>query len=272
MPQTDPSIVAQGYDAVYEAMPRSPTLARLWKEHAAGQDYADDFAHISFVTLAGLRDLAATLRLTPSSHFADIACGMGGPALWLTRETGAHLVGIDFSSVAVAQAQARAERLRLTGNARFAVGSFADTGIETASQDAAMSIDALQYAPDKRAALREFARILRPGGVLAFFAFELDPVRTEGLPVIGDDPVSDYRPLLAEAGFDVLRYDQTPRWHDRLTGAYRACVEAQDALRQEMGPLAAAALLSEMTLTLERDIYCGRVLATAKLPNKLNEP
>ena len=138
--------------------------------------------------------------------------------------------------------------------------------------DAAMTVDALQYAPDKTAALREFARIIRPGGrrvagatgILAFFAFELHPERARALPVIGDDPVDDYRPLLHDAGFEVLHYEQTPAWHDRLFTAYRAVIEAQDALRQEMGEIATAAILSEMTLTLDRDIYSGRVFAVAR--------
>jgi SAM-dependent methyltransferase len=283
---TDPSIVTQGYDAVYDAMPHSPTLLRLWKQLVAGHDYPDDFYHISFITLPDLRHLARALGLSPGSRFSDVACGMGGPALWIARETGAHLSGIDLSPVAVAQAEKRAQSLGLaaTGQtparlgASFSVGSFAHTGLETASMDAAMSVDALQYAPDKTAALREFARIIRPGrrlagesrrvavetGALAFFAFELHPGRARGLPVIGDDPVDDYRPLLHASGFEVLQYEQTPNWHDRLFTAYRAVIDAQASLRQEMGDPATTAIVSEMTLTMERDIYSGRVFALAR--------
>ena len=261
---TDPSIVAQGYDAVYDAMPRSPTLLRLWKELVAGDDYPDDFYHVSFITLQDLRHLAHTLSLSPRSRFSDVACGMGGPALWIARETGARLYGVDLSPVAVAQAEKRAQDLGLAGTATFSAGSFAHTRLETASMDAAMSVDALQYAPEKLPALREFARIIRPGGTLAFFAFELDPERARGLPVIGDDPIDDYRPLLRDAGFNVLQYHQTPNWHDRLFTTYSAVIDAREALREEMGEPATAAILSEMTLTLERDIYCGRVFALAE--------
>ena len=93
---TDPSIVAQGYDAVYDAMPHSPTLLRLWKQLVAGDDYPDDFYHISFITLPDLRRLARALNLSPAARFSDVACGMGGPALWIAREIGARLSGVDL--------------------------------------------------------------------------------------------------------------------------------------------------------------------------------
>ena len=262
---SQPSVVAQGYDAVYEAIPRSPTLLRLWKEHAAGQDYPDAFSHISFITLEDLRHLAGALRLSEGSTFADLACGMGGPGLWVARETGARLVGVDFSRVAVARAAERAEAAGLNSVAWFQSGSFAETGLKTASMDAAMSVDALQYAPDKRAAMREFARVVRPGGRLAFFAFELDPERSRDLPIIGEDPVDDYRPLLKEASFRVLTYEQTPHWLiQHVRNGHSLLIEAQQALRREMGEVATAAMLSEMTVTLQRDIYRGRVFALAE--------
>jgi len=62
----------------------------------------------------------------------------------------------------------------------------------------------------------------------------------------------------------VLQYDETPNWHDRLFAAYGAVIDAQQALRHEMGEPATSAMLSEMTLTLERDLYSGRVFAVAE--------
>lgn len=260
-PHTNP--VALGYDAVYEATPRSPTLLRIWREHAAGTDFPDEFSHISFVTLEQLRRMVRDLRLQSGDTLVDLACGMAGPALWAARETGAKLIGIDLSSVAIRLAAERAAGLGLADRASFTTGSFAQTGLEDGSADAVMSEDALQYAPDKTAALGEIARILRPGGRLVFTSFELEPSRVSGLPVLGDDPVDDYKPLLEATGFAINAYEEAPGWPEPMLGAYQALLDAKDVLTEEMGPIAVMALFSELTLTREREPYRCRVLAVA---------
>jgi ubiquinone/menaquinone biosynthesis C-methylase UbiE len=79
------------------------------------------------------------------------------------------------------QSKKRAESLGLASSSWSTIGSFGDTGLEAASMDAAMSLDALQYPPAETAAVREFSRIVRPGGRLAFFTFELDAEKVLGL-------------------------------------------------------------------------------------------
>ncbi len=203
------------------------------------------------------------LRLSPGDTLVDLACGMAGPALLAAREAGANLVGVDFSRVAVTLAAERAATLGMSGTARFVQGSFAATGLEDGSADAAMSEDAIQYVPDKKAAIQETARVLRPGGRLVFTAFELDPVRAKVLPVIGEDPVDDYRPLLEGAGFAIEAYEEAPGWPEPMTTTYQALLDAKDTLVEEMGAAAAMALSSELTLTLQTQMYRRRVLMVA---------
>ena len=260
----DPNILSVGYDAVHGATPDSPTLRRLWHEHAEGPDFPEEFGHISFVTLPQLRRIAGELRLEPGATLVDLGCGRGGPALWMARETGARLVGVDFSAVAIEQAKARAADLGMAGKAQFVVGTFADTGLEANVADGAMSEDALQYVPDKRAAVAEAARILRPGARLVFTAFELDRNRTVGLPVFGVDPVENYRPLMTDGGFIVEAYEEAPGWPEPVTATYSALLNAGEALTQEMGQPAAAALFTELSMTLQQQPYRRRVLCVAR--------
>jgi SAM-dependent methyltransferase len=261
---SDPDdLVASGYDAFYEAWGRSPTLRRIWREHVTGPDYPEAFAHISFLPLAELRTLTGGLQLGVDQVLVDLACGAGGPGLWAAKETGAQLIGRDLSPIAAERATERARTLGMGDRAEFGQGTFEKTGLASGSADAVMTIDALQYAPDKTKALTEIARILRPAGRFAFVAFELDAERIAALPVWAD-PIGDYRPLLKHAGFDVLSYEQIPQWKDQVAAGFGAVVAEQDALKQELGEAAAAATLMEASITLELRPYRGHVLAIAQ--------
>jgi SAM-dependent methyltransferase len=258
-------VVASGYDAFYAGWGRSPTLRRIWRDHVTGSDYPEAFAHISFLPLARLRELADGLNLSAEQVVVDLACGAGGPGLWVAKQSGARLVGLDVSVNAVARATERLAGLGMQGRAEFRAGTFGQTGLAVSSADAVMTVDALQYAPDKADALAEVARILRPGGRFAFVAFELDAERVAGLP-IWDDPVGDYRPLLEEAGFEVLSYAQMPHWRDQIAAGFGAVVAEREALEAELGEAAAAVTVLEATITLELQPYRGHVLATAARP------
>jgi ubiquinone/menaquinone biosynthesis C-methylase UbiE len=255
-------LVARGYEAFYASWGRSPTLRRIWRDHVTGSDYPEEFAHISFLPLAQLRSLTEGLSVTTGQVLVDFACGAGGPGLWAAQDTGARLVGLDLSPMAATVATERAGALGISETATFRQGTFEETGLETASADAAMSVDALQYVPDKSKALAEVARVLRPGGRIAFVAFELDPERVEGLG-LWDDAVPDYRPRLESAGFDVVRYDQIPNWAEHVAAGFGAVLEQQKTLEAELGEAAAAALIMEAAVTTEIKPYCGHVLAVA---------
>ncbi|HTK17642.1 MAG TPA: methyltransferase domain-containing protein [Acidimicrobiia bacterium] len=257
------AIVAAGYDAVYRAVPRSPTLWQIWLDHAVGTDFPHEFSHISFVTLAELRSLANSLQLREGTTLADFACGMAGPSLWIASQFPVRVVGIDASAVAVELATARADQLGLADRSSFGAGTFAATGLTTGSAGAALSLDALQYAPSKTDALRELARVLAPNGRLGLTAFELHPERAADLAVLGDDPIPDYRPLLEASGFDIETYDETPGWAARVSGAYEAIIENATRLTAEMGDGAYSSLALEVGMTLERRPYRRRVVVIA---------
>lgn len=255
--------IQTGYDAVFAAVPKSPALRRLWHEHVEGADYPPEFGHISFVTLAQLRRMASELNVNKGDTLVDLGCGLAGPALWMARETGADLVGVDLSTVAVEHAAARAAELGLAGQCRFVAGSFADSTLAPASADGVLSEDAIQYAPDKRAFAAEVARLLKSGGRLVFTVFEVEPERVVAMPGLGTDPVSDYRPLLEDAGFSVETYDKVAGWPEPMTTAYSALLNEEATLREEMGEVATRALLLEVSLTLQQKPYRRRVLVAA---------
>jgi ubiquinone/menaquinone biosynthesis C-methylase UbiE len=257
-------VVGDGYDRVYAGQVDSRTFQRLWRQHACGDDFPAGYDHISFVTRAEAADLAAATGLHPDELLVDLACGAGGPGLWVAAERGARLLGVDLSSGGLAAATARAERVGRADSARFEVAPFDAVPLEDGAATAVMSVDALQYAPDKAEAFADAHRCLAPGGRLAFLAFEVHADRVADLPVLGDDPVESFAPVVEAAGFTVERCEQTDGWHERVVAAYSAILAAEDALRAELGDDAFGSLAFEMSVTLERDLYRGRPLVVAR--------
>jgi SAM-dependent methyltransferase len=260
-------VVLDGYDSIYDALPRGETFNRLWRTNAYGGDFPEEFAHIGFFTVTEAQRMRELLQIGTGDVLADLACGAGGPGLWMAKQSGASLIGADPSAAGLSAARTRARAAGLAGRSRFCQGTFEQTNLPDGAVNAAMSVDAFQYAPDKRAALAEFFRILRPGGRVSIIAFEVDPAKVAGVPVLGADPIPDYLPLLEAAGFDVEAYEETPGWRERVNAAFGAIADASDTLTAEMGERAAAGAFAEAMLTVQIHPYPRRVLAVARRPD-----
>jgi SAM-dependent methyltransferase len=256
-------VVAEGYEAVYAALAKGETFNRLWRTWAYRDEFSVDFAHIGFLTSSEASRVFDELGLNAASTLVDLACGGGGPGLWMAQESGASLIGVDPTAAGLAIARERARHVGLDQRTEFALGSFEHTGLTQAVADAVMTIESFHYAPDKGTGLAEMHRILQPGGRVVVVAFEVDPIKVKGVPVLGVDPVDDYRPLFEAAGFEVIAYEETPGWEERVYGAFQAIVDAANILADEMGEHAAAGVITEATVTLSLRPYPRRILATA---------
>ena len=108
----------QGYSARWSSHDESPTRQRIRRE-VYGDDYPVEADPRSYVTLSELRAIARDLGVGPGQAIVDLGCGQGGPSLWVARETGAALVGLDLSSVGIKRAEERAAELGLGDRAHF---------------------------------------------------------------------------------------------------------------------------------------------------------
>src|SRR5215208_4359870 len=111
---------SDAYSTKYAAHIESPTRQRIRRE-VYGEDYPVEADPRSYVTLTELRAIARDLRVGPGQTFIDLGCGQGGPGLWVARETGAALMGVDLSSVGIARAAERAQEFGVADRARFQV-------------------------------------------------------------------------------------------------------------------------------------------------------
>jgi SAM-dependent methyltransferase len=110
---------------------------------------------------AGLFDwLIRYARLAPGAPVADIGCGTGISTRQLA-ERGLDAVGVDPNEDMLAYARA-------PDGPRYQRGEAAATGLPSAAFDLVTVAQAFHWF-DVRAALREFGRILRPGGACTAF-------------------------------------------------------------------------------------------------------
>jgi SAM-dependent methyltransferase len=211
------------------------------------------------VPLAGLQTIASALRLAAGDTLVDLACGRGGPGMWIARETGAALIGIDFSAEAVAQASQRRVLFGLEAEATFAVGSLEETGLSTGCADAVVCIDAFQFASDRAAAAQEIRSVLRPGGRVVLTSWEaLDrddlelPERLRTLDLAGS---------LKGAGFTAVAVDEQPEWYEIERTLWQAALEIDAGEDPAMVSTRDEATRSLVTFGRNR-----RVMATAVAP------
>jgi 2-polyprenyl-3-methyl-5-hydroxy-6-metoxy-1,4-benzoquinol methylase len=122
--------VLEEFDLLHETASH-PLLADL-VHRAMGDDYPVDVDPSSSCTQSLLTHIREMLALRPGDLLVDLGCGRGGPGLWLARETGARLVGLDFSPKGIALATRTAERFALLTPAQFRVASFDSTGLPDA--------------------------------------------------------------------------------------------------------------------------------------------
>lgn len=97
----------------------------------------------------------------------EIGCGRGGFSCWLSGQLGApaDIVAVDFSSTAVEKGAAFAAERGIRG-VTWEVGDIQRIAHPSASFDTVISCETIEHVPDPALAVRELARVLRPGGRL----------------------------------------------------------------------------------------------------------
>ncbi len=175
------------------------------------------------------------LGIGTGTRLLDIGCGSGYAAA-MAAALGATVTGIDITLELIEIAR---ERLP---NAHFVLGGMDALPFDDAAFDAAVGFNAFQFADDPTTAVREAARVVRPGGLVAATTFAeperndstalhlaLEPLRDSasgGAPHLpyGLSAPGGLERLLNEASLEPLERGEVPLdWaHDSVDAAVRA--------------------------------------------------
>jgi ubiquinone/menaquinone biosynthesis C-methylase UbiE len=121
------------------------------------------------MTADELRHFIELLEIDASTNVLEVGSGSGGPALFLAKETGCKLTGVDVNEFGIKNASELAHERGLSDRAEF---KLIDAGkplpFEPNSFDVVFSNDVMCHVPERQNVLREWHRILKPGGQMLF--------------------------------------------------------------------------------------------------------
>jgi ubiquinone/menaquinone biosynthesis C-methylase UbiE len=138
-------------------------LQRYDQDHFGGLEAVD--------RLADLAGIGAGM------HVLDVCSGMGGPARYLAHQRGCRVTGLDITKSRHEGAVRLTALVGLGHLVDFRLGNALDMPFAEASFDVVIGQEAFCHVPDKPQLIAECARVVRPGGVVAF----TDILRRDGL-------------------------------------------------------------------------------------------
>ena len=188
--------------------------------------------------LVAVETLARRAAIRPGMAVLDVCAGLGGPARFLAHRMGVSVTGVDLTHSRCVAGQRLTALVRLHSLVRLIRADAQILPFRTGVFDAAVSQEGMLHVPDKGAVLAEVARVLRPGGRLAFSDWVSRPRLAdnerqrlaEWMAAVSLKSIDGYRELLARAGFaSIEAEDLSPEW----IGILRDRLEMYRALREQ---------------------------------------
>jgi ubiquinone/menaquinone biosynthesis C-methylase UbiE len=119
--------------------------------------------------LSSSMELADKAAIAPGSSGVDLCCCNGAGMRFLVRFRDArHMTGVDATKRIVERGRRRTQEEGLADRIEFVLGDASDCALADETADFVWGEDAWCYVQDKAKLIAEAARLVRPGGKIAF--------------------------------------------------------------------------------------------------------
>lgn len=165
--------------------------------------------------------LAERAAIQPGTHGVDLCCCTGAGMRFLVRFCNvARMTGVDATSRMVERGKSRNREEGLADKIDLVIGDASATGLASNAVDFVWGEDAWCYVEDKTALIAEAARLVKPGGTIAFTDWvegstPLDAAQANRMLAFMKFPnvqdIAGYSALLAANGCEVVCAQDTGR-------------------------------------------------------------
>jgi ubiquinone/menaquinone biosynthesis C-methylase UbiE len=180
--------------------------------------------------------LAEKVNITNQANVLDICSALGGPARHLAKKFGCCVTGLDATNKMHEEAKRRTEQEDLSKLVSYELGDSLKMPFENGTFDVVWGQDAWCYVTDKKKMLDEAARVIKPGGIIAFTDWiQVGNMNEEEWETLNKfmvfpymETLDGYEKLLKETGFEVIEKE------DLSEDFAKHCHFYQDKLRNEL--------------------------------------
>jgi arsenite methyltransferase len=114
--------------------------------------------------LGATEEIIELCHISEGKYVLDVGCGAGQTPCYIAKRHGCRVVGVDINERMIERSRERAEREGLAGRVEFRVADAQDLPFEDDLFDAVITESVTAFPEDKKGAVREYARVTRPGG------------------------------------------------------------------------------------------------------------
>jgi len=109
-------------------------------------------------------ELVELCRIGEDSCVLDVGYGVGQTPCYIAKKYGCRVVGVDINEGMIERSRETAERERVSDKTEFRVADAQNLPFMDETFDAVITESVTVFPEDKRKAVREYARVTKPGG------------------------------------------------------------------------------------------------------------